>query len=350
MDEYSWASAVGRIRVLEKRFLSGAELSQLAAGGTLESTLTALRDSAYGPHVAKMGAVESYDEALQESLVAEYDTIVRMAPEPMVIAAYRGRHDFHNLKVIAKNRRLGMAVQEEAYSRIGNIDPESLRKALGETPALGEGRRPHKNDELMALRQAYEATAEFGLDEDGGYPQSLNALRMDALIDRAYYAWFGAVMKRYGYDSLITYAEREVDLINLRMSLRGRKQGLDAGVMDFLFLPGGTVSVNDLSEACAQSDEALVGVYARTPFEGLAVKGMKLVAEGSSLTRWEKACDDALMSVIKQARYSPLGPEPAYGYVFGREIETRNLRVILSGKQSQVSPKEISERLREPYV
>jgi V/A-type H+-transporting ATPase subunit C len=77
---------------------------------------------------------------------------------------------------------------------------------------------------------------------------------------------------------------------------------------------------------------------------------MKLVAEGSSLTRWEKACDDALMSVIKQARYSPLGPEPAYGYVFGREIETRNLRVILSGKQSQVSPKEISERLREPYV
>ena len=207
-----------------------------------------------------------------------------------------------------------------------------------------------KDDELMALRRAYEDTASFGLDAEGGESQALNALCMDASIDRAYYAWFGAVMKRHGYDSLITYAEHEVDLTNLRMALRGRKQGLGADVMAQVFLSGGTIPVLDLSNAYAQSDDALKGVFGGTPLSALADQGLKLVAEKASLTRWEKACDDALMSVVKRARFSPMGPEPAYGYVFGREIETRNLRVILSGKQAQVSSKEISERLREPYV
>ena len=349
MDEYSWAGAVGRIRVLEKRFLSRAELSSLAAGGSLESTLGALRDTIYGLHIAEMQGAQSYTEALQDCLVAEYGMIAGMAPEPMVIAAYRGRHDFHNLKVIAKNRRLGMAVQEEAFSRIGNIDPDTLIKELGKTPLPADERRPRKDDGMTALRQTYEATAQYGSDADSGHSEALDALLMDASIDRAYYAWFGAVMKRYGYDSLVSYAEHEVDLINLRMFLRGKKQGLDADIMAYVFLPGGTISESDLNGAYAQSDETLAGVFGGTPFEGLAVRGMKLVAEKASLTDWEKTCDDAIMSFVKRARYSPLGPEPAYGYVFGRETETRNLRVILSGKQSQVSPKEISERLREPY-
>ncbi len=350
MDEYSWASAVGRIRVLEKRFLSRAELLQLAAAASLESTLAALRDTIYGPYIVKTQGAESYDRVLNESLVAEYDMIAGMAPEPKVIAAYRGRHDFHNLKVIAKNQRLGMAAQEEAFSRLGNIDPDLLKQRLQEDSALHDERRMPKDNEVIALKRAYEDTASFGPDAEGGQAQALDALRMDALMDRAYYEWFVYVMKRHGYDSLLTYAEHEVDLVNLRMALRGRKQGLSADVMAHVFLPGGTIPVLDLSNAYAESDEALKGVFGSTPLSALADQGLGLAAEKASLTRWEKACDDALMSVVKRARFSPMGPEPAYGYVFGREIETRNLRVILSGKQAQVSSKEISERLREPYV
>lgn len=349
MDEYSWASAVGRIRILEKRFLSKAELEQLAASASLESALAALRDTTYGPYIAKMRGIESYDDALRESLAAEYDLISRMAPEPMVIAAFRGRHDFHNLKVIAKNQRMGMPVQEEAFSLIGNFDPGQLKLWLQGGLAASEEKRPRKDDELSVLRETYEATAEFEQDDGGDYGPALVALRMDALIDRAYYAWFVRVMKRHGYDSLITYAEHEVDLINLRMSLRGRKQGLDAKIMASVFLPGGTIAALDLTEAYSR-DEALKELFKSSPFESLAIQGIKLTAERASLTSWEKACDDALMNVIKRARLSPMGPEPAYGYVYGREIETRNLRVILSGKLSQVSAREISERLREPYV
>jgi V/A-type H+-transporting ATPase subunit C len=350
LDEYSWASAVGRIRILEKRFLSKAELLQLAGALSLESALAALRDTIYGPYIVKTQAAESYDRVLQERLAEEYDMIAAMSPEPMVIASYRGRHDFHNLKVIAKNQRLGMAVQEEAFSRIGNIDPDLLRGMLEDHQEAQDEWRPPKDHEFAVLRRAYEETASFGPDADGGYSQALNALCMDAFIDRVYYTWFTAVMKRHGYDSLITYAEHEVDLTNLRMALRGRRQGLGAEVMAQVFLPGGTIRVSDLSDAYAESDEALKGVFGGTPLLALADKGFGLVAERVSLTRWEKACDDALMGIVKRARFSPMGPEPAYGYVFGREIETRNLRVILSGKESQVSSKEISERLREPYV
>jgi V/A-type H+-transporting ATPase subunit C len=82
----------------------------------------------------------------------------------------------------------------------------------------------------------------------------------------------------------------------------------------------------------------------------LAERGAALCLKKESLTKWERACDDALMAVVRKARFFALGPEPVFGFIFAKEMETRNLRVILSGKQSSVPKEEISERLRDPYV
>ncbi len=344
MDEYSWASAVGRIRVLEKRFLSKAELGQIASSATMESALGALRDTPYGPYVARAADAASYDEALQEALLFEYEAIEEMSPESALIRAYRARHDFHNVKVAAKVARLQMADNDQAYSKVGSLQPEALKEMLAAPP---------DGDQLSsALFGAYREAVSPD-DGEADISASLSALWMDASIDRAYYAYLAKIIRAYGYEELLAYVEKEIDLLNLRMCVRGRKQGIAPGLMFRVFLSSGTIPAEVLAAAydgSGDSQSALRALYKGTPYYGLLSQGAELLSSRSSLTSWEKSCDDVLMNYMRGARYRPLGPEPAYGYVFGKEVETRNLRMILAGKQSLVPSKEITERLREPYV
>ena len=123
MDEYSWASAVGRIRILEKRFLSRAELLQLAATVGLESTLAGCEI-----HLRSLYSQDARAESTTRffrDLVAEYDMIAAMSPEPRLSRLTEVRHDFHNLKVIAKPElgwRLGGSFFSDRQLRSGSTE------------------------------------------------------------------------------------------------------------------------------------------------------------------------------------------------------------------------------------
>jgi vacuolar-type H+-ATPase subunit C/Vma6 len=45
-----------------------------------------------------------------------------------------------------------------------------------------------------------------------------------------------------------------------------------------------------------------------------------------------------------------MGPEVVSGFLLGREVEARNLRLLLWGVRLGVPAAELQGRLREPYV
>ena len=81
-------------------------------------------------------------------------------------------------------------------------------------------------------------------------------------------------------------------------------------------------------------------MYKDTRLEHLANRGVSW-HKGQLLTGWERMrqCNGGTSS---DAEKISLGPEPVFGYMFGREVEVRNLRIILSGKQSLIPEHEIS--------
>lgn len=115
-------------------------------------------------------------------------------------------------------------------------------------------------------------------------------------------------------------------------------------------LEGGTIGADVLVGAFARGPKEVQAVYQGSELEGLARRGLSDLEKKEPLTRWEKECDDAISRVVKEAGKVALGPEPIFGYVFGREIESKNLRIIFSGKQSLVPESKIRERLREGYA
>ena len=69
-----------------------------------------------------------------------------------------------------------------------------------------------------------------------------------------------------------------------------------------------------------------------------------------SLTEFERACDDALMTFLQRARRTPFGPEVVVGYLGAKEAEFTAVRTILSGKIAGLNAEDIRARLRMSYL
>jgi len=71
---------------------------------------------------------------------------------------------------------------------------------------------------------------------------------------------------------------------------------------------------------------------------------------GRNSSGLEKALDDLLMSYIRSARLVTIGVEPLIAWLFAKETEIRNVRMIMTGKINNLPMDMIRERLRETYV
>ena len=353
MDEYSWASAVGHIRVREKDFLSRAALVQMAEATGLDAALAALRDTSYGPYVSALADKNTFPSALEKALSAAYEYVYGISPDPLPVTVFRARHDFHNLKVLCKVGCLDGSGSSQAFTKGGNFDPAAFTPEdppVLEAPDVVETVRRDLIIEMRAGRDAYRNAISMVEKDKHRVPADRLALQVDSLIDVAYYDWASSTVRRSGHEGLIGFLAAEVDVLNLKVSMRAFRLGIGVELYRDIALRGGSVESSELSEAFARSPAAVAAVFRTTRWAPLAEAGAAAVAARHSLTSWEKSCDDALMAVVRKARYFSLGPEPVFGFIFGKEAEVRNLRVILSGKQSAVSTQEISERLRDPYV
>lgn len=341
MDEYAWASAVGRVRILEKHLLNKANFSQAAEARNLEGAIGTLKDSSYGSY---FGNANDYQEALQRALRDSYDYVERFSPEPEVLDAVRGRYDFHNLKVLAKARFLGLSGTERAQSDLGNYSIDELASLLDSDDQQVE----HMNAEAKALSETWSEIRRICAEDER--EQTLMAYLIDSVADRCYYEWALATLDRYGYEALTLLLKAEVDLANLKAAVRALRHGIDAEIAAKAFLSGGQVSREALMDAYGLGLTAISRLFASTIWKALAESAKSLVEQGVSLTAWERECDNAFMRYVRVVSKRPLGPEPVIAYIYGKEAEVRNLRIILAAKQSFASTGEIAERLREPYV
>lgn len=359
MNDYLWANPVGRIRFIEKTLLTRSDLMRVLEAPTLESAQSALRDSYYGPYVSKLDNSNDFEPALEAAMKGIYEGILEIAPEPIIIDAYRARYDFHNLKVILKAEVLDVAPDESAFSQLGNFDLVALDNLIAQARKEDDATlRAKKKKRLQTDDPREKSLYAIGLEIEEVYrdirnvslTRSLSPFEVDSHIDKSYYSWIGNLYRRHGYYFLIEFIQREIDILNMKMLMRSYRLKISPDDFAKAVLEGGTIKSDLLVSAFAQGPKGVYAVYQGSELEKLAGRGLSFVEKNEPLTRWEKDCDDAISEIVKEAGKVALGPEPVFGYVFGREIETKNLRIIFSGKQSSVPESRIRERLRESYA
>ena len=312
----------GRIRSLERELLNHERMERMINAKTDDEALKILHDCGYQE---ALSSEQDLEDALSRFRRELYSSLERYVPVPAVINVFRLRYDFHNIKTAIK-----------ASAR--NYDAAALYIDAGTVPikllllSIPDGKNPAVPAEINeAIASASDLLA-----------RTSDPQLVDFLLDCAMFSCQAKTAHEAGSEFLSGYVALSADAANLRSVCRARKMGRGRDLLRFALSSEGTVATEKLLDVLP---EALPSLF----FSWLA-PAAAAAAAGEQMSSIDRLCDNALMAYIREAKFVTYGEQPAAAYLAARESEMTQIRIIMAGRSSGLSPEAIRERLRTSYV
>jgi V/A-type H+-transporting ATPase subunit C len=321
---YGYATA--RIKVLETRLLTEARLRQLLEARGAAEALRMLKEvPPYGELAEDITDPSNFEVVLERARTEVLELIRKIAPEPTAFLFTASKYDFINLKAILKERLTKNKLERELVKE-GLASIEQLKDLV------------HSGiSEVFPIEYTQAVDEATRVYEASGNPQDI-----DVIIDRYRFIISSKIASRSKSEFLKGLIELTIDLENLKILLRLKRQGRSEKEIDKFLLAGGELEI-----------EELVQVY-RNPLDSwgelLSAYYRHFISEAQSRAI-DKVADDLIMKYIRdRTKYVSSGIEPLVGYIIAKETEIKNLRIIFSGKLYNIPQERIEERLRMTYV
>lgn len=318
-----------RIRAMENRLLTRERMERMLDARTDEDALKVLSECGYEELSSLSSA--GLDAVLDRARDDVYRDLRSAVPDPRLLDVFQLKYDYHNAKVLLKSQAMGVDAQR-LLTGGGHYSAQALREAF---------ERDDLRDCSDTFRQAM-AHAKEALSA-GADPQAA-----DFILDRACFEEMLSNAEATGSTFLQGYVRLLIDATNLRSAVRASRMGKGTDFLNQVLLPGGNVS----ERALAAAKGADIGnLFHAGPLALAASLGAALSAPGSGrLTAFEKACDNAVIAYLAEARRFPFGEQSVIAYLCARESELTAIRTILSGRMAGLDADTIRERLRDAYV
>ncbi len=329
-DSYIFCSTL--IRASERTLIPWSELTRAAEAPDFDRAMSVLTENGYGSGKAPEKP-RDFVKMLAEEEQKAYDFVFSSLPDPSELELFKYPKDYHNAKAVLKAEFLG--IDPEKYMTWGgNFEPKTMMSMIRE-----------RNFVFMhtEMKEAVERAAElFG---KGGDPQEI-----DIILDKACYEQMlkSATVTQNSF--LINYVKLLIDILNVITFIRLRQIGKPWTFFSKVFLEGGHISEKLFTSGYEENYHKLAEKFKPYGFGEIIEKGGNNVKETGMYSLLEKLCDNKRIEYIKDAKYVSFGFEPAAAYLIAKESETKNLRMIFTGKIAGTPKEVILERLRESYV
>ncbi len=323
-DPMRYGFAVGRVRVLETRLLPRSTYERLLDAKTIADHRRILSETVYGGYLETAETAGDVEEGLDKALADLYEDFLEHANLPAPLVAYfRVRHDFENLKGYLKAEALG-------------ISPEVMLTDLGSVPAdafTGPGEKLPERLSNAEMRIRKELA-----DEDGNLP----ADEIEDAIDTELFTALEEIAEESGSRFLQDLAVLEADIGNLRAFVRARDKSVPVAEVERRFVPGGSIS-----------RKLLVSLYRLPPAEAAARLASKQLVRGvdpealADPRRFDIEAVRLISRRVRSSRMVAMGPEPVLGYVRERQAEVTALRTVMIGGLAGVPSDKLRDHLKD---
>jgi len=333
INEGDYAYAAARIRAIEIKLFDKSRYDRMLEAPSADEAFKMLSEAEYGFGSGNADNVYSFEALLVEEMKKCYSLLYEIAPQVELIKAFQRRHDFFNLKVLLKAE---FSCQEapNILMDIGTIEKENLKRIVTE----------RKFSELSTvMRKSVEEIYDvFSKTQD---PQMV-----DLLLDKASYHQLIIDLKAIQSPFLHRLAETMVDVTNIKMFIRARLINKAWDFIQKLILDGGIISGKVFLENSDKSIDSFIDDVHFTQYGDVVYNGWELFRTKKNISGLERLLDDYLMKFISEAKMVLMGVEPLVAYLFAKETEIRNVRIIMTGKINRLPADLIRERLRLGYV
>jgi len=329
--DYAYASA--RIRAVEIKLLDTGRFDRMLDASTAEEAFKVLAEAEYGFSGSNTGSVFVYESLLAEEMKKCYSLLLEIAPQIEIIKAFQRHHDYFNVKVLLKAEFSG----NEAPSILmdtGTFDKEQMRQII---------RERQYGDLTPIMQQAIGETYDvFSRTQD---PQAI-----DLLLDKASNHQFATDLREVDSPFLHELVEITMDITNIKMYIRAKSLNKAWDFLKRLLLEGGTIPQKVYFENSDKSIDAFIGELHSSKVGDTVYKGWELFKTKKNISGLERLLDDYMMRFIREAKMVLMGIEPLVAYLYAKEAEIRNVRIIMTGKINKLPVDMIRERLRLGYV
>ncbi|MFO8192776.1 MAG: V-type ATP synthase subunit C [Bacillota bacterium] len=332
IDDTAYAYAVGRIRALEARLLDQNRFDRMIDASSAEEVLKMLTESEYASSFGELSNIHDFETILSSELRHIFDLLETITPWPELIAIMALRYDVHNLKVLFKARYLD--IKSNLLIPVGTCPTGKMVQAVAEDDF---------RDLPDRLRIAAEKVNEdFLVNHD---PQVI-----DLILDQALFEELISRAEKANVPFLKGLFIRQIDLINLKTLVRVKNMGFGREFFKKAFLPNGNLSFDQLGGSIDEPLESLIVQLGMTEYATLVDEGIRDWLDRGTASRFEKLADDYITAYLKKGKWMPFGPEPLIGYLWAKEVELKNIRLILVGKINKLPAEAIRERIRDAYI
>ena len=324
MQQYrdtNYAAVSAALHAREAHLLTSALSERMLEAPTAEESCKVLGECGYA--LPEKCTFADMEEMLALARGELYREVAVLAPDKRLVELFQLKYDYHNAKLALKAKLTGEDVSRLVIG-CGRYDAAALLRG----------------ERGMLSSRMGRAMAQAEKEAEGG-----DVRQAELTLDRACFEEMSELAGATGNEFLIGYVALQIDAINLRTLVRAQRMGASDELLSAALLPGGHIPANQLKTARGDRLAELTRGSALSAAGELAAS-----LTSGSLTAFECACDDALMSYLQRARRTAFGPEVIVGYLSAKEAEFTAVRTILSGKLAGLDAEDIRARLRLSYL
>lgn len=323
-----------RIRVFENNLLKNDQFERMLQAPNFEEALSVLKDTPYRNDIEELNHTKNYDAFLVKELQRMYAELFAISPEPALIELFSLRYIYHNLKVLIKEQETGNDFKDLLIP-IGRFSISTLKHAVetGKSDELGQ----FYLDSIKEVKTDYEEYHKI---------QSV-----DIILDRRYFTHLKEIAVQLNDQKIIEFVDYYIDLNNLSTLVRTIKQKRTRNFMTTVLSSAGSVSKEEwITLGAESSDLEMVGKkMLDSKYKTIIQKSIDPKTKELSPVLIDLETDNAIMERMKDAKFDSFGPMPIISYIYAKENEVKNLRLVLAGKENNLPTEDIEERMRINY-
>ena len=284
----SYAYAVGKIRVLERNLLPKSYLNKIA-----ENSLEAIS--------SELKIKDDFFSFLENETKTTYDLIEKLLTNSSLSIILRLKYETYNLKLLFK-KEVDSSIPT-TFSPLGAIPPSLLKDAI-------------QNKAFLQIPSYFRETVRKSLT----FSRTNQVKDMEQFLEKEIWKTILKSVKEIKNLFLEDFLKMQIDFLNIKN-------------FPELFIPGGRLKKELFKQDRANIEKKVLFFYPALDFANP-----------------EKTMDNLLINYLKEAKTHSFGIEPLIAYLFAREEELKNIKLILLGKLNNIDPSTIKKNLRETYV
>lgn len=333
MKDTDYTSITGYLRVLEKRLLQKDGIERVIESPDAHDAAKAISQSSEYDFSAIVKP-EDYEAVLSSELKKAYKSLYNVAPDKSVIDIVLAKYDYHNIKVALKSKYLG-SNNESLYIDYTLTAPSDIQDVIlnGVKP---EKLPAHLAEAIITAETAYAA---------GNNPQSI-----DISLDKHMFLYQAKMAEEAENAFMSEFVEFSVDFYNIKTLLRVKNMNRDLKFLKEALCDGGKLRVVDLLENYDKEADAVADAFHYKYFGQIMKTAVESYEKTGNFSSLEKLLDNYLVEYTKKSKYISFGPEVLMAYIFSKENEARQIRIIMTCKINNIKPEVLRERLRDNYA